>query len=285
MRRFFTLKYLAIPVLLGLNGYVWYSIEHVSPPQLQVSILNVGQGDSLFIEGPTGVQMLIDGGPDRSVLRQLPKEMSLFDRTLDLVVATHPDKDHIAGLTDVFARYRVSYYLGPGIESTTETAAGLENAVEHEKGIQSFIARRGMRLHLGGGAYADILYPDADVSKIETNEGSISMKIVYGTTSFMFTGDASSEIESHLISINDPNQLHSTVLKAGHHGSKHSTSDVWLDAVDPEFVVISAGENNSYGHPSPEVLARVREQGAEIVSTIDSGTLHFVSDGKAVSLK
>jgi competence protein ComEC len=253
---------------------------------LKVSVLNIGQGDSIYIEGPTGLQMLVDGGPDHSVLRQLPKEMGLLDRSIDLVVETHPDKDHIAGLTDVLDRYRVSYFLSPGIPGDTATAAGLNHAVATEEGVHALTARRGMRIHLGGGAYADVLYPDHDVSQGETNEGSIVMHLVYGKTSFMLTGDAPSDIESHLISLDGTDgELPSDVLKAGHHGSKYSTSDGWLAAVKPKIVAISAGENNTYGHPNLETLDRIKSEGAQILSTIDSGTLHFVSDGQLVRFR
>lgn len=280
-----TLKHASIPLLLLLNGYVWYAYLHVSSPALRVSVLDIGQGDSILVQGPTGIQMLVDGGPDRSVLRQLPEEMRFFDRSIDLVAETHPDKDHIAGLTNVFDRYRVSYFLSPGIPDTTATAQGLAAAVSQEPGARSFIARRGMRIHLGGGAYADVLYPDHDVSRGPTNEGSIVMHVVYGKTSFMLTGDAPSDIEARLIALDaHDGELPTTVLKAGHHGSKYSTSDAWLAALQPKIVAISAGANNTYGHPNQETLGRIQKEGAQIVSTISHGTIRFVSDGATVTV-
>lgn len=277
---------LAFCALVPLNAYAWYGLAHPPRPSVRVSVLDIGQGDSILVQGPTGVQMLVDGGPDRSVLRQLPREMSLFDRSLDLVVETHPDKDHIAGLTDVLDRYRISYFLSPGIPGSTATAAGLAHAVSAEPGLHPLIARRGMRIHLGGGAYADVLYPDRDVSQGETNEGSVVMRVVYGSTSFMLTGDAPSDIEDHLVALDaNDGELPTTVLKAGHHGSKYSTDDEWLAALRPRFVAISAGKDNPYGHPNPETMARIRKEGARILSTIDLGTLRFVSDGKEVVLK
>lgn len=278
--------YAALALLGILNAVVWFSVFHTPQSQLRVSILDVGQGDSILVTGPTGIQMLVDGGPDRSVLRQLPKEMSLLDRSIDLVVETHPDQDHIAGLTDVFDRYRISYFLSPGIEGTTATAHGLEHAVSVEPDAHAFIARRGMRIHLGSGAYADVLYPDHDVSHGETNDGSIVIHLVYGGTSFMLTGDAPSEVETRIIALDGADgELPSTVLKAGHHGSKYSTSDAWLAALNPQFVAISAGEGNRYGHPNPETVARIKSEGAQVISTIESGTIHFVSDGEVVNIK
>jgi competence protein ComEC len=282
-----TLKHFVFMVLIALNGYVWFTYWYSPPPRLRVSVLNIGQGDSILIQGPTGIDMLVDGGPDHSVLRQLPKELGLFDRTIDMVVETHPDKDHIAGLADVFARYNVSYFMSPGIPNDTSPTLALEHAVATEPNVQSFIARRGMRIHLGGGAYADVLFPDRDESTQKaTNDGSTVMHVVYGATSFMLTGDLPSTMEDYLVALdNGAGTLQSTVLKAGHHGSKYSTDDAWLAAVHPSIVAISAGKDNTYGHPNGETIARIKNEGARILSTIDSGTLHFVSDGTVVSYK
>lgn len=282
-----TLKHAVMVVLIGLNIYVWITCFYVPQPRLRVSVLTIGQGDSILIQGPTGIDMLVDGGPDHSVLRQLPKELGLFDRSIDIVVETHPDKDHIAGLSDVFARYAVSNFMSPGIPNNTGPTLALEHAVAIEPGVHAFIARRGMRIHLGGGAYADVLFPDRDESTQKaTNDGSVVMRVVYGATSFMLTGDLPSTMEDYLVALDvGDGNLTSTVLKAGHHGSKYSTDDAWLAAVHPTIVAISAGKDNTYGHPNPDTLARIKNEGARILSTIDSGTLHFVSDGVTVVYK
>ncbi|MBP9816883.1 MAG: MBL fold metallo-hydrolase [Candidatus Pacebacteria bacterium] len=251
--------------------------------ELRVSFLTVGQGDAILLQGPTGIDVLVDGGRDRSVLRELPRVMGVLDRSIDVVVATHPDADHISGLADVFGRYRVHYFLEPGVENDTSAALRLADAVAKEPGIEAVLARRGQRLLLGGGAYADILYPSGDVSKLETNTGSIIMRVVYGETEFMLTGDAPLSIENWLVAQKE--NLQSDVLKAGHHGSRTSTSDEFLDAVAPALVVISAGKDNSYGHPHPEVLARVAKAGARTLSTIESGTITLVSDGVTIKQK
>lgn len=273
-----------VAVFLVLNIYIWVSVYYLpSKEMLRVSFLNVGQGDSILIQSPTGETVLVDGGPDRSVLRELPKELGYFDRHIDLLVETHPDKDHIAGLVDVLERYDVSYFMQPGIPGTTAVYESLMEAVKNESGIHSFIARRGMRIHLGDGAYADVLYPDRDVSMVETNIGSIVLHVVYGKTSFMLTGDLPSTVENYLVQLDSVDgNLTSNVLKAGHHGSRTSTSDEWLASVHPDTVVISAGKGNSYGHPTKEVLDRIKNEGADILSTIDLGTIDLVSDGEKV---
>ncbi|MEK9184267.1 MAG: ComEC/Rec2 family competence protein [Patescibacteria group bacterium] len=266
--------------LMAVNTAAIYAIFEPTSELLTVSFLDVGQGDAILIESPEGVQLLIDGGRDRAVVRELPRVMSPLDRSIDMVLATHPDADHIGGLPDVLNRYRVSYYLSPGIEHGTSQAERLGAAVEDELGAVSILARKGMRIHLGESVYADVLYPDRDVSKAETNSGSVVVRLVYGNTSFMFTGDAPSSVEDYLIALGG--ELDSDVLKAGHHGSHTSTSAAWLDAVTPSVVVISAGKDNSYGHPHEEVLERVRASGASVASTVEDGTIIFKSDGRTM---
>ena len=277
--------YLLVAAFLAVNAVVWGAVLKThEEPRLTVSFLDVGQGDAILIEGPTGIQMLIDGGRDRAVLRELPKAMGFLDRSLDVVVETHPDADHIGGLPSVFERYAVGRFLEPGIPNDTNATFALIDAVQKEPGIETAIARSGQRILLGGGAYADILFPDRDVSTYETNTGSIVMRVVYGDTSFMLTGDAPSEIEDYLVG-RDGAKLQVTVLKAGHHGSRNSTDALWLKTLAPDLVVISAGKDNAYGHPHTETLERIRAQGAEIVGTAEEGTLTFISDGEAVTRK
>jgi len=284
--RRFILGVLLAALLIG-NGVVVFYIVRPAHHDLKVSFLNIGQGDSILIQGPTGVKVLVDGGPDRSVLRELSKELMPWDRHFDLLVETHPDKDHITGLGYVLEQFNVDNFMDPGIPDTTSISAHVMADVTAEPGLHHLTARRGMRLNLGGGAYADVLFPDRDESTQKvTNDGSTVLHIVYGSTSFMLTGDLPSPYEDYLVGIDGTDgELPSNVLKAGHHGSKYSTDSIWLSAVHPQTVVISAGKDNTYGHPNPEAIARIKQEGARIVSTIDSGTIDFVSDGKAVTEK
>lgn len=244
---------------------------------LTVAFLDVGQGDAIFIEGPTGVQVLVDGGATPAVLRELGRVMPWYDRSIDAVVATHPDLDHIGGLVDVMRRYRISVFLEPGVPHTTAAWRRLEEEVAASS--SRVLARRGMRLMLGGGAYADILYPEGDTSRMDPNDASVVMRIVYGKAAFMLTGDAPIFVERELVSVYG-DLLASGVLKAGHHGSKTSTSPGFVSAVQPTYAIISAGKDNRYGHPHSEVLHTLLEEGAHILGTYDRGTIRFVSDGK-----
>lgn len=268
-------------LLIVINLFVWVP-SHIVPPNslLSVSFLDVGQGDAIFITSPSGNQMLIDGGPDGSVLRQISKEMKIFDRSIDVVLATHPDRDHINGLADVLNRYRVSHYVHSGVESDSSLDEALMEVVRiHD--IPEVIARRNMEIDLGGGVLAKVLFPDRDPRGMDTNDASIVLKLTYGNTCFVLSGDAPQTIERYVIGLEKEN-LKCQVLKAGHHGSKTSTSQEFLYFVKPEIVIFSAGKDNTYGHPHQEVTDRVKNSGAQIFSTAESGTIQIQSDGVKV---
>lgn len=275
--------YAIVSVFVFINIFVWSAVlAQEDSGVLTVAFLDVGQGDAIFIEAPNGNQMLIDGGPNASVLRQLSEIMPFHDRAIDIVLATHPDKDHVAGLIDVFERYDVGRYIDPGVSHDSGTYETLLRSVEAE-GAPYVHARRGMRIILDAerGVYADVLFPDRDVTNIETNTGSIIMRLVYGESEFMLTGDAPHSIERHVVAL-DGAKLKSDVLKAGHHGSRTSSATEFVALVDPDIAVISAGRNNSYGHPHQEVLDTLARFDVEVFSTTEEGTIIFTSDGMTI---
>lgn len=250
---------------------------------LCVIFFDVGQGDAIYIESPTGVQMLIDGGRDSNVLQDLSGEVGYFDKTLDYVLATHPDLDHIAGLVDVLERYEVGTIIVSGNRGDTPVAEAFsDGTVEENAGI--ITARRGQMIDLGGGASLEILFPDRDVSSVESNTASIVTKLTYGETEFLLTGDSPKSIEEYLVLI-EGEHLESDVLKAGHHGSRTSTSEIFLEYVNPKYAVISAGKDNSYGHPHVEVTDLLFNNGVETKNTAEDGSIVFVSDGKELEIK
>ena len=282
--------YVAILLFVIANGTTyWFVFQHYNQPYpvgvLKVSVLDIGQGDAILVQGPTGKTMLVDAGPDKSVLAGLGTELGPLKRSIDMIVETHPDSDHITGFKYVLQNYSVTQFMSPGIPDSTAISTQIDEAVKSAPSIQQIIARRGMRLDLGGGAYADVLYPDRDMSKeTVTNDGSITMRVVYGNNSFMLTGDLPSPIEGWLIKLDEKDgELKTDVLKAGHHGSKYSTSSEWLKALSPSVVAISVGKENTYGHPATDTLARIKAQGSQIIETEDVGTIDFVSDGKVIT--
>jgi competence protein ComEC len=271
---------------------VWYVAKQFErAPVLTVAFLDIGQGDSIYIESPSGKQMLVDGGPDASVVRRLSDVMPFFDRSIDVVLATHPDKDHIGGLPAVLSRYRVAYVIDTGATSNTKTSQAYVEARDAEivgtraEPAQYVTAQRGIVVDFHDGAYARIVYPDADVTKVsDTNSGSIILQVVYGSTTVMLTGDAPQRVEKYVVML-DGKELHSTILKAGHHGSKTSSAPEFVNVVSPDYTIISAGAHNSYGHPHKEVMDLFASLHIPTLATYDLGTTVFESDGKKFILR
>lgn len=267
-------------LVTSTSMYVVY--ESRIPSTLYVSFLDVGQGDAIFIQSPSGIQILIDGGPDKSVLEEIHKVMPLFDRSIDIVIATHPDSDHIGGLIDVLDRFFVGAFFESGGQSENGVQDILNKKIADKK-IPTHVVRRGEVYDLGAGVLLSILYPDKDVSKIESNTGSIIAHLTYGEHSFLLTGDAPMESEIMLVGV-DHEALDSTVLKLGHHGSDTSSGTVFLSKVKPEYAIVSAGKDNAYNHPHPLVIERVEKFKTTILQTKDLGTITFSTDGKMIEV-
>lgn len=245
--------------------------------------LDVGQGDAIFVETPTKKQVLIDGGKNRKVVSELGKIMGFGDRTIDIMVATHPDADHIGGLPEVVERYEVELFLEPGVEAEKSLNDELHSRLE-ENGVEMLQARRGQVIDFGDGVKLIILFPDRDVSNYDANDASVVSKLVYGEKSFLLTGDSGIKTETDMI-YHISEFLDSDVLKAGHHGSRTSTSYDFAQAVSPMYAVISAGKNNSYGHPHKEVLQILQKVGSKIFNTAERGTITFKTDGENLEIK
>lgn len=285
MKRNAQLFLFAFALLLFATGSIWYvAREFEREPVLTVAFLDVGQGDAIFIESPSGKQMLIDGGPDKRVVRELSRVMPFFDRSLDVVLNTHPDKDHIGGLPEVLRRYEVARVLDSGVESDSGTYGYYRQLIE-TKNIEYTEARRGQVINFGDGAYAEILFPDRNLDGISNdNNASVIVRVVYASTSVMLTGDASQSIERYLVSL-DPAELDSDILKAGHHGSRTSSAPEFVQAVTPQWAIISAGKNNSYNHPHQEVMNVFASSSVAVLGTYDFGTVIFESDGKMFQMR
>jgi competence protein ComEC len=270
------------------NLCIWYAAYREDRGDLlSVYILDIGQGDAIFIQAPNGNQILIDAGPGNSVLSELREVMPIYDKSIDMIVITNPDADHIGGFVEVLKRYGVDTILQPGTISDSALSKELDRLYEHEH-ARMILARRGMRFIVDTNKkiYMDILFPDRDVSKLSTNDGSIVMRLVYGDTSFMLTGDSPEKIEKYLVSLEktdiENQSLKSNVLKVGHHGSRTSTSYEFLSSVQPELAVISAGKNNKYKHPHKEVLDRLAKLKIPILGTYEHGRIEIRSDGKEI---
>lgn len=252
---------------------------------LQVSFLDVGQGDSIYIKAFGKTDMLIDGGKNGDVLLQnLSATMDAFDNQIDVLVITHPDEDHSGGLVSVVRDYKIGAIFISGNISDNKNYNQILEIAGQEK-IPTFKAEAGTNIFLDKDKEIvfEVLSPKGEVLFEESNSTSIFGRLVYGKSEFMLTGDAGVEIED--IVLKEAKYIDSDVLKLGHHGSKTSTSMNFLKAVDPEVVIISAGENNSYGHPHQDVMDRVQSLNIKSLATYDLGIITFLSDGEKIYLK
>ncbi len=244
--------------------------------RLHVSFLDVGQGDAILIESPSGRRVLIDGGPSPSLLlSHLGRRMPFWDRSVDLVILSHPDADHIAGLIPVLERYRVGGVVFREVGCVNPTCAQWDRLVE-ERGITAYQGEAGMVIELDEGLWLEVLHPGPRILvDASFNDNSVVVRLTYGAVSMLLTGDIEARAEAVLLA--DGVHLASTVLKVAHHGSCHSSTPAFLDAVDPQLAVISVGEDNDFGHPCARVIQQLG--GARVYRTDTHGTVTLSTDG------
>lgn len=247
----------------------------------RVYMLNVGQGDSFLIESKEGKRILIDGGKNTQALSELSKIIPFGNRSIDVVIATHTDADHIGGLPLILSRYDVGLFITTEALSDTSSVKELYKILEKKK-IPAYYVRYGMDILLGAEEGVkevfSILFPDRNTKGWNTNTASVTGRLLIGKRSVLFTGDAPSSVEDFLAKA-IPQKVQADILKVGHHGSKTSTSQFFLSIVKPQLALVSAGIGNSYGHPAKEVVERIEKSKVRIVSTQDRGTVLLKTDG------
>lgn len=274
---------------------------------LKIIFLDVGQGDAIFIETPNGKQILIDAGPNGSVVRELSHFIPFYDRTLDLLIATHSDLDHVGGFPEIIKRFHINSFAKNSITDSDHLNTEIKDMLDNQK-INQTVLNAGDKILLDSDnvIYLEILWPIKNNEIKDNNDNSIITRLVYDHVSIMLTGDASTEIEKVLIEIfseiedlekasNSALRLKSQILKSGHHGSRTSTSEKFIQATDPEFVIISTEKDSRFGHPHVEVLENIEKfsqqriseskKAVEILSTAEIGSIYFQSDGKNVWVK
>ena len=278
----FSMKWLVLPLLV-VAILVWSVALTAPDDKLHISFLNIGQGDAILIQTPNGQNILIDGGPDpQKINLELSEKLSFWDRTIDLVVCTQPQADHVTGLVEVLQRYKVKQVLEPGVSYNSSIYQEWLRLIE-DKGIEYNIARAGQEIDLGGGIKMEILNPPSDFfqgTSCDVDNNGVVLKLTWHKVSFLFPADIREKAEFELIG--QRANLKSTVLKVAHHGSKTSTTSQFLAAVDPEVAVISVGADNRFGHPSPEVVERLVDRLGEdnVYRTDEDGTIEFSTDGE-----
>lgn len=264
--------------LLGQLRESGRSVQDVIRPsgELRMWVFDIGQGDAILLESPEGERMLVDGGPDPRILSKLGSVLPSWDRRIDKILVSHPHADHVAGLIGVFERYDVKDVYETGI--TGEPFQQPFNERVKEEGAISHVVQEGEVISFGS-VLIKIIAPDHRLfgkSLDDANMGSVVLEVEYGETSILLTGDAPREMEEEII----PDlSLSIDVLKVAHHGSVYSTSREFLERIKPRFALISSGEGNSYGHPHPVLLERLRAAHVKIFRTDEDGDILVRSTG------
>jgi competence protein ComEC len=283
-----------IGILVACNVLAWTGVFHLLQSTLEVVFLDVGQGDAVLVKTPQGRTILIDGGPEPVVLEKLGRELPFWERSIDVVLLTHPHFDHYRGLLDVVEHYSVSHVIWTGVRTDPGMFDGWHHLLS-EKDTNVVIARQGITLRFGTMPRCDhiqeckivleILHPFEDLegtTSSHLDNTSVVAQLRAGDISFLFTGDAFQEIEYDLIE--EYGQMFSSVLHVGHHGSSTSTSTPFLYAVQPEIAVIQAGKNNTHGHPHLVVLEKLESLGIDILRTDVHGSVSVRTDGEKISV-
>jgi competence protein ComEC len=258
-----------------------------------VTFLDVGQGDGAVIETPSGRVVVIDGGgapgtderegrdPGSRIV--VPFLRARGVSTVDLLVLTHPDDDHVQGLVSVVQRLHVMAALDSGFPSDPETPCTRLRTALAARRVPVSRAQRGEKIDIGGDVYLEILHPSENYLKnthSDTNNNAIVLRLIYKNTKILFTADLEDEGEKELLSSGQ--DISADVLKVGHHGSRGSSSEKFLRRVSPKIGVISCGRENRFGHPHKETLTRL--QGIKIYRTDTQGAITLESDGQSVTV-
>lgn len=268
-----------LAILLALFGFL---VSGRPDGKLHINFCDVGQGDAIFLQNPQGEDILIDGGPDAKVLDCISGKMPFYDRTLELMVLSHPQADHLVGLIEVLKRFKVEKILATSATNNTAEFEAWQEAVKKEK-AGKFEAKKGKVIDFGAGLKGEVLWPQDFIYYRDVNETSQVLRITYGDFCAFLTGDATKNTWLSLSSAGELKQC--LLLKVPHHGSKNNLDDLLLTNTKPKIAIISVGKNNHFGHPSKETLGLLEKYGVKILRTDKNGTIEIVSDGKRWWLK
>lgn len=282
MRKYllFVLVSLIFLLSISLYQYIYYYDN-----KLHVIFCNVGQGDAILIKTPSNRYLMVDGGPDESVLTCLSSHMPFWDRTIDLVFLTHPHLDHFLGLIDVLDRYIVLYFVSENLGNKTSSYDQFVSRIK-EKRISQRSVLKGDRYKLGKDVYLVIEAPSVEALRRSSPNGvigesselaSLILRLTYKDFDLILPGDSQTEALSEVASQNSGTI---EVLQIPHHGSKTGVNKEVVELIAPGLAVISVGSKNRYGHPSREVLNLLRDEGIAILRTDKNGDVEIVSDGK-----
>jgi len=242
---------------------------------VQVSFLDVGEGDSILINLPSSIQILIDGGKTGTVLNALSKKMPKTDKKIEYMIESHPDADHIGGLIDVVKTYQIGEVIKSNAKSSSQTFANLENLIK-SKNIVVKVPNQGETISFGS-ASMEILSPnESEIESLSSNNSSLVLKFKYQSSCAIFTGDAENETQVKIRSKYSAENLKCELFKIAHHGSGGAYDEKLTQIINPRFAVISVGPNG-YGHPSGNVISSLQKLGIEVLRTDQKETIDFIS--------
>lgn len=272
--------------LIALAGIFSYHFLKFNDGKLHLIFCNVGQGDAIFVRTPSGADILIDGGPNSSVLKCLSDHMPFYDRDIEAIFASHPDSDHITGILDVVERYEVDAFYEPEISGGTKIYDEIERSIK-EKGITKKYIFAGDKLKISDGVTIDTLWPTREyveekrnLAKNNKNLFSLVQFLTYSEKKVLLTGD----IEAAILDDIGSNIGSIDIFKLPHHGSKTGVDNSTFDKIKASLAIISAGKNNSYHHPHPSVLNMLRKYNIEYKRTDIEGEIKIVTDGKTTKV-
>lgn len=276
------MKKILIPISISILALIFifsYQSGQLSDKVLMVVFCDVGQGDAIYIRTPGSIDILVDGGPDKKVIGCLSNNMPVLDREIELVFATHPDADHIAGLVDVIQSYSVKSFNTVAAEKKTKIFETLKKTIS-EKKVPYREIRAGSKFTLSDGVTIETKWPKAGFSSQDTNEHSLVQLLKFGNFDLLLTGDMTYQILNSL----DFGWDSIEVLKLPHHGSKTGVNNSTFEKIHTLLAVISAGKNNSYHHPHRSVLNLLRKHKIEYKRTDIEGEIKIVTDGKTTKV-
>ncbi len=248
----------------------------INPNEMKVHFIDVGQGDAILIQ-VNDKNLLIDSGPKAEKKKLVDYLDSLYISEFDYVIATHPHEDHIGNMSYIINNYKIINFYSPKAQNNTSAFESMAESLARKNIKIKILKTNNTSINLGENTLVEVLSPNLD-SYDNLNNYSPVIKISYGNTSFLFTGDAEESIEKELISKSF--NLKSDLLKIGHHGSSTSTSKIFLEKVNPKFTVISVGKDNTYGHPTKETLEKIKN--TKVFRTDLDSSIVIISDGESL---
>ena len=285
------MKYFVILVivLISFLGLLFYQFFKFNDAKLHLVFCNVGQGDAIFIRTPKGLDILIDGGPDDSVLHCLSKHMPFWDRDLELVISTHPHNDHFAGFLQVFKDYKIRNFATENLGNKTLNYNAFMDLVKSQKIPNRFVLA-GDKFTLKDGVSFSIVGPTEEFLNETSPQGfigesgefaSVETLVRYGKFSALLTGDSQATELGEAASGKGQALRDLSILQVPHHGSRTGLDSELLNILNPKLAVISIGKNNRYGHPAQGILKILGDKDIRILRTDLDGEVEIISDGNS----